>query len=267
MALIKRNERSSHWYRWDGSSCHEVTAKTTGLPRATTVTDARKLNLIPSVTNILGIKAKPALDIWKLDKAILAASNNPQKEGEPFDVWTSRIAEASEEETRKAAEWGTAIHAEIEEYNRTGAFPGKGEILDYVAGYDTWYRENVVKVIDVEKSIVGDLGYAGRLDLHAMIRHEGRDRRAIIDYKSQKLSGKAKGRFYPEWSMQLSAYAKPTVEPGEDPPLLVSILIPSDQPNLPVQVKVWDNMNEAYRAFEACFDLWCFDKSYRPEKP
>ena len=41
---INRKEKSSHWYHRDGTSCHEVIAKTTGLPRPTTVADARKLN-------------------------------------------------------------------------------------------------------------------------------------------------------------------------------------------------------------------------------
>jgi len=263
MPLIQRSERSSHWYTRSGESCHTVIAKTTGLPRATNLTDARKLNLIPSVTNILSMKSKPALDIWKLDKAILAASQNPQKEGEPYDVWVSRIAELSEEETRTAADWGTAIHEQVECFNLNQAFDGKGEILDYVAGYEKWYRENVVKVIDAEKSIVSSVGYAGRLDLHAIIRHEGRERRAVLDIKSQKLKGKATGNFYKEWAMQLSAYAEPLMEPGEEPPLIVSLLIPSDRPG-DVQPHVWDNYEAAYKAFLACFELWVFDRGYRP---
>ena len=36
---IPRRAESAHWYHKDGTPCHEVTAKTTGLPRPTTVAD------------------------------------------------------------------------------------------------------------------------------------------------------------------------------------------------------------------------------------
>jgi hypothetical protein len=263
MALIKRDERSSHWYSRTGESCHTVIAKTTGLPRATNVTDARKLGLVPSVTNILNIKAKPALDVWKQDNAILAALNTPRYPGELDGDYHSRIATVADSISKEAAEWGTLIHEQLEQYVTGGAFLGTGEILDYVAGYDAWHRANVVKVIDAEKSVVGDLGYAGRLDLHAMINHGGEVRRAIVDYKSQKLKTKAKANFYREWEIQLAAYADCLREPGEPLPLLVSLIIPSDAPG-PVQMKVWENGEGGLKAFKACFALWCYEKGYDP---
>lgn len=262
--MIKRSERSSHWYHRDGLPCHEVIATTTGLPRATTVTDARKLNLVPSVTNVLGMKAKPALNTWLQDNAILSALSIQRNPGELESDWHSRIAVESDRIGREAAEWGTALHEQIEGYCLTGAFPGTGEILDYVAGFDVWFRANVIEVIQTEQSVIHLLGYAGRLDLYAIIRHNGESRRAVIDYKSQKLKGKASGNFYKEWQMQLMAYADCLKEEGERLPLIISVLIPSDRPG-PVQVKVWEENNElALEAFHACHKLWCFEKNYTP---
>lgn len=263
MALIQRRERDAHWYHRNGDACHTVIGKSTGLPRQTTLTDARKLNLVPSVTNILNMKAKPALNVWLQDNAILSALSTPQKPGESEADWHSRIAEESERIGKEAAEWGTLIHEQIEQFATGGAFMGTGEILDYVAGYEKWHRENIEQVISAEQSVVGAIGYAGRLDLHAMLRHDGGTRRAIIDAKSQKLKGKPKANFYIEWSMQLAAYADCLREPGEPMPLLVSVIIPSDVPG-PVQVKVWDNGEAALEAFKACYKLWCFDKGYTP---
>jgi hypothetical protein len=263
MSLIKRDERSSHWYSRTGESCHTVIAKTTGLPRATNVTDARKLGLIPSVTNVIAIKAKPALNTWLQDNAILAALNTPRYPGELDADYHSRIATVSDSIGKEAAEWGTLLHEQLEQYCTGGAFLGTGEILNYVAGYDAWHRENVVDVIHAEKSVVGELGYAGRLDLYATIKHGGEVRRAVIDYKSQKIKGKPKGNFYKEWEIQLAAYADCLREPGEPLPLLVSIIIPSDAPG-PVQVKVWENGEGALKAFHACFALWCYEKGYQP---
>jgi len=259
MATINRPTKASHWYHRDGSACHEIIAKSSGLPRPTTVKDARQLDLIPSVTNILGMKAKPALITWLQDNAILSALNTPRNPGEPEDQWHSRIAEESNKIGREAAEWGTLIHEQCEQFATGGAFMGTGEILQYVEGYEKWHRCNVAQTIDSEKSVVGSIGYAGRLDLHAMMCN---GRRAVVDLKSQKLRGKP-GKFYCEWVMQLAAYGDCLREPGDALPDLISVIIPSDAPG-PVQVKVWDNGEAGLKAFKACFDLWCFDKSYFP---
>ena len=255
---ITRSESSSHWYQRDGTPMHEVIAKGTGLPRPTTLRDARALNLIPSVTSILQMKAKPALITWLQDNAIRAALANPRNPDEPEEQWLSRIAEESDRIGREAAEWGTLIHEQCEQFATGGAFLGTGEILDYVAGYADWHRAVVVETIAAEKSVVHPMGYAGRLDLHAVIRHEGVERRAVIDMKSQKLKGKPKASFYKEWVMQLAAYS--ACLDGDE--LLVSVIIPSDTPG-PVQVKVWER-GDALKAFNACFELWCFEKEYRP---
>jgi hypothetical protein len=227
------------------------------------VTDARKLDLIPSVTNVLGMKAKPALMIWLQDNAIKSALATPRIPGEEESVWLSRIAKESDRIGKEAAEWGTLIHEQIEQYCSGGAFLGTGEILDYVAGYDVWHRANIVSVIDTETTVVGELGYAGRLDLHAIMRHEGAERRAIIDFKSQRLANKAAAGFYKEWEMQLAAYGNCLRHNDVSLPLLVSIIIPSDSPG-PVQVKVWENGEGGYDAFKACHALWCYEKGYQP---
>lgn len=257
---INRPERASHWYHRDGTACHEVIAKSTGLPRPTTVADARKLGLVPSVTNILSMKAKPALNTWLQDNAIRAALTTPQNPGEPDEVWHSRIAEESERIGREAAEWGTLLHAQLEEYLTTGAFTGTGEILDYLRGTEKWLKENIDHTISAEQSVVGDLGYAGRLDLHAMLKD---GRRAVIDFKSQKMVGKKGPSFYKEWAMQLAAYGDCLREPGDPLPVLISIAIPSDAPG-PAFPKEWDNGIDALDAFHACFRLWCFEKGYTP---
>lgn len=260
MSTITRKPQSSHWYHRDGTACHEVIGKSTGLPRPTTVADARKMDLIPSVTNILGMKAKPALITWLQDNAIRAALATPRRDGEPEEQWHSRIAEESDRIGSEAAEWGTLIHEQCEQFATQGACLGTGEILQYVEPFVDWFCANVTEVEATEKSIVAPLGYAGRLDLLAC--YQGR--RAVIDYKSQKLKGKAKGSFYKEWPMQLAAYGDPMRIDGELP-LLVSVIIPSDIPG-PVQVKVWDREEEALEAFRACFRLWCYEKDYTPER-
>ena len=62
---------NAHWYRRNGEALHTVLS-VRGEPRPTTLRDARKLDLLPSVTNILGVVAKPELVDWKMEQA------NPQ---------------------------------------------------------------------------------------------------------------------------------------------------------------------------------------------
>lgn len=257
---INRKAESSHWYHRDGTPCHEVIGSSTGLPRPATVRDARKLNLVPSVTNILNMKAKPALDVWRQDNAIRAALATPRNPDEPEDQWHSRIAEESERIGREAAEWGTLLHEQLEQYLTTGAFTATGEILDYVTPTAEWLKENVETTIAAEQCVVGEIGYAGRLDLHAMMKD---GRRAIIDFKSQRLVGKKKPGFYKEWAMQLAAYADCLKDGDPIWPKLISVIIPADAPGKPF-VKEWDNGMAALDAFHACFRLWCFDRGYTP---
>ncbi len=50
--------KSQHWYDRDGKAVFEVPKAKGGGTRPTTIADARKLNLYPSVTTVLSVLAK-----------------------------------------------------------------------------------------------------------------------------------------------------------------------------------------------------------------
>ena len=77
--IIARSAESVHWYQHNGAPQYTVKAKD-GSDRPTTLRDARKLNLVPSVTTILKIAAKPGLEAWKLNQMLLAALTLPKGE-------------------------------------------------------------------------------------------------------------------------------------------------------------------------------------------
>jgi len=54
-----------------------------GGQRATTLRDARKLSLVPSVTTILNIVAKPALLAWMQQQVLYSALTLPKRAEEP----------------------------------------------------------------------------------------------------------------------------------------------------------------------------------------
>ena len=69
--ITVRASESSHWYTREGAPKYTVEAKNGNL-RNTTLADARKMNLVPSVTTIIGCAAKPGLEAWKLNQMMLA---------------------------------------------------------------------------------------------------------------------------------------------------------------------------------------------------
>ena len=66
-----RASESQHWYIRDGVPQYTVEAKKGG-QRNTMLRDARVMNLVPSVTTILGVAAKPALLAWLQQQVLLA---------------------------------------------------------------------------------------------------------------------------------------------------------------------------------------------------
>ncbi len=81
---------STHWYRTDGTPCYQVPrADGKGL-RPTTLRDARKLGLVPSVTGIIRCAAAPQLEAWKRKQLALACLTLPRIEGESADDFMVR---------------------------------------------------------------------------------------------------------------------------------------------------------------------------------
>jgi len=115
-----------HWYDKDGRPHHWVASKN-GTKRATTLRDARKLNLVPSVTSILDIMAKPGLDRWKINKTIEASMSLRRGDFEDDDSLSKRILHESKREVEKASQRGIRIHDLLESFFKTGTVPDDEE--------------------------------------------------------------------------------------------------------------------------------------------
>src|SRR5690606_5641932 len=100
---------SGHWYDRNGRPCYQQTTGKGGV-RATDLRDGRKLGLVPSVTTVLSVLAKPALETWKVKQGILAALTLPRNPYESDDAYLARVLEDSREQAKAAAEEGTRIH-------------------------------------------------------------------------------------------------------------------------------------------------------------
>ena len=106
---------SGHWYAADGSPAYRIIGKN-GKERNTTVKDARELKLVPSVTTILNVVAKPGLNTWLQTQVLLAALTLPRRENESEESWLERVMTDSKSTGRDAMDRGTMMHGVLEQF-------------------------------------------------------------------------------------------------------------------------------------------------------
>jgi hypothetical protein len=270
--IIVPRESASHWYFPDGTPLHEVPRADGKGERPTSLRDARKLGLFPSVTNVLGVISNPGLAAWKQEQAILAALTLPRHEDESLDDFARRVVTDMASEVKSAADRGSAVHAAIEGYAQGGWLPEDKEIARLFEPARQWFDAQVLQVHSVEIAAGNpEWGYAGRVDLVATLRSSGRP--TVIDFKTQKTRRDKAGNFKPllhdTWPLQLEAYRQALIcrDKGLADAAIASVVIGSTEP-VPVVVKVWDDADKAgfFRAFLAARDLWVWQKNYCPVK-
>ena len=161
----------THWYRMeDGSPCHNVESKgKPGTLRPTTLRDARKLNLAPSVSAIVRQTHKPQLEEWKVKECVKFSSLHPYEEHmESLDDYAKRMFIEWSEESGRVKDTGQLIHGAIERWLESGV--AEGSMEPYVSAADLAITEMGVKVQEhVEKSFAHPLGYGGRYDMSGVL--------------------------------------------------------------------------------------------------
>ena len=183
MAILVGKPRSSggHWYTPEGRAAHTQIGKN-GLERNTSLRDARKLKLIPSVTTILQVFAKPGLERWKQNEMAKVAFDLPRIDGEDADQFALRVRLKQEEPVEKAADFGTEIHDAIEKYFEGDPVPD--HLLGYVTPAFEWKQEKMLKFIEREKKLVNlDHGFAGTVDI---ICTGPQGQKGCVDWKTRK---------------------------------------------------------------------------------
>jgi hypothetical protein len=249
----------------DGRPFHEIAKKDGSGNRPVTLADARKVMALPSVTNVLGVLAKPGLDAWKIEQGIMAALTLPRRGDEPLDAFAHRVVEDMGEQVEKAADFGSAIHAACEVYALNKQLPQDIRLLGFLESWFHWFDDNVERIAAVEQVFVHhEHGYAGRVDMVALLKGVGW---AVVDFKTQKVKRSAKGEakpaFYDTWPLQLAAYRQAILASGaKDVKGLVSVVIDSANPG-PVHVKHWTGV-DYFGSFLAALELWKYVKGYDP---
>ena len=268
MAIITKSVMdSSHWYSLDGKPVHTQPTKDGDGQRATTLRDARKMMLLPSVTSIIGILDKPQLTRWKMREVAKAAIAIPGPQGEePVERFADRAIEAAMSQVGEAADLGSRIHAAIENLMRGSAEEPSEELKPYVKPVLDWMRQVGVKVTHSEIVLVNAVhGFAGRVDA-LFTWGDAFGKMGILDFKTKKTKEGEKVEAYDEHTLQLAAYAA-THYGAEHLPHVVAanLFISSTEPGrLEVVKHDKAKLVAAYEAFCQMCAVWRFRKGYDP---
>jgi hypothetical protein len=233
-----------HWYDKSGNPCYEVEAAKGGM-RPTTLRDARKMDLVPSVTTILKVLARPGLDVWLKSNLLMAAATLPRMDGESADDWIKRVEADSKEQSLAAMSLGTSIHSSLEK-----AYLGQ----PYDPAHETYVVQTMgaIKAMfphenwKAEKSFAHAMGFGGKVDLHS--------RKVVIDFKTSAFSEDGKVGGYDEHLMQLAAYGRGVCDSNFR---AANVYISTTAPGL-VKIQEWspEDIQRGWEMFKCALQFW-----------
>jgi len=244
---------SGHWYTQEGEPMYTIIGAN-GKERNTTLRDAKKEHLVPSVTTVLGMIAKPSLENWKINQALNSALTLEKDPLESIEEFAYRCKQDSKRIGQEAAKKGTKIHAMIER-----GFLGEGTSKTYKI-IQAWLDENFPNEEWIaEDSFCADLGYGGKIDLYSKSG-------IFVDFKTKdNLEGKDPAKLvYDEHGMQLSAYAQGC---GYDDVERVSIFVDREDNEL-IACHIWDkkSQDKHREMFNSILNYWKLVKNYESKK-
>jgi hypothetical protein len=223
------------------------------------------MNLVPSVTTVLNVAAKPALLAWLQQQVLLAALTLPRRPDEPEKEYIDRIINDSKEQGRSAADAGTDIHASIQgfyENNPTGKHHESVQACDLAItkhfGEQKWVSE---------RSFAHELGFGGKCDLFVPITsnwqttHDPDFHGIVADIKTKEFSDPAKVEGYDEHLMQLSAYR---VGLGIPKARCANVFVSRSVPDL-VVVREWsaEDLDRGWEMFVNLLQFWQLKNSHK----
>lgn len=246
---------SSHFYDIHGNAVFEVPNKSKGGMRGTTLKDAKKMALLPSVTTYFKCLHKKSLVDWQLRQVAWAATTLPRKDKEDDEAFIARIVVDAFEQVQDAADKGSLIHGCLE--NHFQGKPYDPSIKPYVDLVDEWAKKHKVEWLDHELRLVNTkYGYAGTTDALAII--DGK--RTLIDYKTRKSRPEYKMTPWSTEPMQLAAYANC---PGMEIEQAVNIFISSTE--MGRLEDAWypkEQLDEEFEAFKHLIKVWSHFNGY-----
>lgn len=236
-----------HWYeRGTGKPVHTVTNEKTGIVRDTSLREARKLNLVPSVTSILSILDKPALAMYKQKQLLDACADHPFIWGKDEEAWRTEVVRIANLHARERAKVGSAIHAAIDKSFTKEVH----EYEEVVQALHIFMQKHLPDVEWVSERSFATADYGGCVDLHSRISS------IILDFKTKDVETLDKIGIYAEHSMQLVAYADGL---GIENPRCINVFINTRDVNKP-EFKLIEHtekqITKARKMFHLLVQVW-----------
>ena len=158
--------------------------------------------MIPSVTTILGVFRKPALERWKMRGIAEAAFENPPKDKETREDFISRCLTEQSKPSKEAADFGTKIHDAIEDHLNGKKISTVH--MEYIKPAIEWKKEKQLDFLERETTLVNPKqGFAGRVDI---VSRGPQGQMGIVDWKTKKTKEGEKIHPYDFQIHQIAAY-------------------------------------------------------------
>jgi hypothetical protein len=155
-------------------------------------------HILPSVTRVLSIIAKPKVSAWAMDLMAQHILDNysPGMSLEDMALLTQEARGMHLEESRKATGTGSEVHDWIEAFLQglPRGLPVNPSSMKAVQAFLNWWKEEKREVLLSEEIVAHpELLYAGKIDLFLT---DG----TLVDFKTSKA-------LYREYELQLGGYA------------------------------------------------------------
>lgn len=245
---------SGHWYDMKNGEPRYTIIGKNGKERNTTLRDARIHGYAPSVTTIIRCAAAPGLNKWLQQQVLLSALTLPRHQDEGEDAYAERVIADANEQSAKARDLGTAIHGAIERH-----------LL--CQPYDSTYTLHVSGALDAankwanspdwspEKSFVHELGFGGKVDLHA----DG----YVLDYKTKPFTADKLPDTWDEHAIQLAAYREGLQMPEAR---CAIVFVSTTEPGLVHLAEIEESeLYRGYMMFLGLLNFWKAKSKYWPE--
>ena len=270
---------TGHWYTLDGKAAHSQPTKTKGAKptRPTTIADAKRLGLLPSVSAYTRMLAAPYLERYKMLEVAKACYYCPATGDESYDDYSRHILEQSSKDGSGAADVGTKVHAALDLYVTSGegspdiqcqdgsVVPAESFVLPAIAKIKAMGLE----VKSTESILVNAAyGYAGTTD---MVFTKG-TQCGILDFKTKRTKEGEPVISGDTHAMQIAAYHAAYWGADDGEPIGVNAvgynvyISTTEIGRVEVVEYSRDELLEGWQAFKSCLQLYRYIKGFDPRK-
>ena len=261
-----KGSEGAHWYRKDGTPAHrQEDGSNTTLRHARKALREEGTGLYPSVTSILKIAANDTLEKWK-QRMLLTAAYQYRNTDHDCDEWIEAVTTAAWSKSKTALDFGSEYHHYAWLHNSDQEVVPAPEMVPFYDGYQRWFNQSVVEVLEAETVLVSPKGYAGTADI--IFRHSDYPRDIFLgDFKTQDVKPKYGPRAWPEHATQLAAYRKCITKKYRGKRVrCMNIVIDKNDAQRPLHEHVWKQkeIDQGWLEFSAALKLWQARKKYKP---